>query len=432
MSVLPLPATARYRLAVNRVAALVPFGIAFAGIAVVVWAVHRQIVGMPTGSGWIDTYAYLDAVGKLFHSPVHLYDAARSQLTSAAAQRAFLYPPSALIPFLPLGLVQSAFGIATAASIWVIVDATALMVAVLLFSRQAHLGRWWTALVLLLACACSPTLLEIGSGQVNGVLLLLVALACRESGSRREALWLGLAVALKPVAPLLLLVPLCRRRYRNTLLAAGIAVGLNIVMLPLVGFGNEWFYVTTFLPFLGSHVVSDLNNLSPSNALQILLGGRPIAPSNPVVLGSLHAATLAALLGSAERLVIAGLALLAMFRTRSDLTAVAIALAVVPLMAATAWGHYYVLLLPLAVFEVARLNWHRRLYFFAMVLLLGISARSGGLWLPKIQSAMSAGAVLSMIHSLLFIAFCWVGVATVVLINIRRKANAVPYLEDAA
>jgi hypothetical protein len=121
-----------------------------------------------------------------------------------------------------------------------------------------------------------------------------------------------------------------------------------------------------------------------------------------------------------------------MFRTRSDLSAVAIALAVVPLMAATAWGHYYVLLLPLTVFEVARLNWHRRLYFFAMVSLLGISARSGGLWLPKIQGVMSAGAVLSMIHSLLFIAFCWTGVATVVLINIRRKANAVSHLQDAA
>ena len=432
MSILVLPDAARHRAAAGVGAALAPFAIGLLAVAVVVWAVHRQIVGMPTGSGWIDTYAYLDAVGKLFHSPAHLYDAARSQLTAVAAQRAFLYPPSALIPFVVLEPIQTAFGTAAAASVWVIADGAALIMAVLLLCRSARLGRWNTSLVLLLACGSAPTLLEIGSGQVNGLLLLLVALAIRDAGSRREALWLGLAIALKPVAPLLLLVPLCRGRYQNTLVAAAIAAGLNILMLPLVGFANEWFYLTVFLPFLSSHVVSDLNNLSPSNALQVLIGGRLISPSDPVAITSVDGAALAGLLGTLVRFTVAGLAAVAMRRARTDSVAIAIALAVAPLIAATAWGHYYILLLPLLIVELAVLQWRSRLYFLGLAFFLAFSSRSGGLWLPRIQGGMSLGTLLSLLHSLIFVAACWGGVIAVVYTTVRREREGAVHLEEAA
>lgn len=285
---------------------------------------------LPRGHGWLDTYAYARSAADFVVHPGHLYDAAVPQLHSTAPQNAFIYPPSALIPFLAMVPLTRALGVAWSAEVWSWVDMVSLLAALTLIARQVGLGAERTGWVLVALMLSLPVLSEVDSGQVEGVVLLLLALSWRAWPRTSSGVLLGVALALKPVAPWLLLLPVAMRRPRVSLVAAATLVALNMPFLPLLGAGATDFYFLHFLPYMGTHVFHDVANLSVAGELQTWLG----AAVGDVVLWTLRCA---ALLLVARELVV---------RRHPPLVLFAMALAAVPLLAPTAWAHYYVFVLP--------------------------------------------------------------------------------------
>jgi alpha-1,2-mannosyltransferase len=302
---------------------------------------------LPHGGGWVDTFAYARGASDFLLHPSHLYDAAVPQLHSPTPQNAFIYPPSGLIPFLPLVPVTRALGVAWTAELWSWIDMVALLAALALIARQLGAGVERTAWVLVGLMLCLPVLSDVDSGQVEGVILLLLALSWRAWPRPSSGVLLGAALALKPVAPWLLLLPLLMRRPRVTVTAVATLLLLNLPFLPFLGTGPASFYFFHFLPYMGTHVMQDAANLSVADVLQTWLGGVPMSHSARSPVSPLHSVLLvdvvlwtvrgAALLLLARELVL---------RRHAPLVLFAMALALVPLLGGTVWAHYYVFVLP--------------------------------------------------------------------------------------
>ncbi|HXA28515.1 MAG TPA: glycosyltransferase family 87 protein [Candidatus Angelobacter sp.] len=302
---------------------------------------------LPYGHGWLDTYVYARGATDFLVHPSHLYDAAMPQLHSASAQNAFIYPPSALIPFLPLVPLTRGLGVAWTAELWSWIDMVSLLAALVLIARQLGIGAERTAWILAGLMLCLPVLSDVDSGQVEGVILLLLTLSWRAFPRPSSGVLLGAALALKPVAPLLLLLPLAMRRPRVTLVAVGTLLLLNVPFLPFLGAGPTSFYFLHFLPYMGTHVMQDVANLSVANLLQTWLGGIPMIPADPTSVSPLHSVLLVDVVLWTLR--VAALLLLArelLLRRQPPLVLFAMALAMVPLLAPIAWAHYYVFVLP--------------------------------------------------------------------------------------
>jgi alpha-1,2-mannosyltransferase len=97
-----------------------------------------------------------------------LYD---MSFTEAGPLGLFLYPPPAVLPFLPLALIPKA----AAAAVWVLVDIVAFVAAVALLPVAPRTR----ATVLLLASVSWPVVFSIKVGQVGPVLLLAYAAGWR-------------------------------------------------------------------------------------------------------------------------------------------------------------------------------------------------------------------------------------------------------------
>jgi arabinofuranan 3-O-arabinosyltransferase len=376
-----------------------------ASAVVVVAAVGHRAVTMPSGNGWVDAFAYLDGAGALFHQPSALYSAAQQQLSVQAAERAYIYPPAGLLPFLPLVPIADHAGIRTAAAIWLMIDTAALITATVIIGRRLHLEAALTAGMVLLIVISAPLLSEIGAVQVNGVVLLCIALAWRDLASRRmvrAGMWMGLAVAIKPVVPLLLLLPLLRRQWRTAAAAVAIAVGLNVLLVPVIGLDAAGVYVTRVLPFLASHVTESVDNLSPQSILDVAIGGQPYYPAHHAPLSPLHLLGVATVLALALRATAVILWAVAVRRTDDDGLGLALTAALVPVVTATVWAHYYLYLVPLFLWAVARTRGTRRALLVGAVALFAVNGRLGGFWMPDIEVSHSLGNLFFFIHGLAF------------------------------
>jgi len=310
-----------------------------------------EVVGhrfhLPRSGSWVDTYVYARSASGFVSDPGGLYDAATRQLHSASAQNAFIYPPSALLPFLPLVPVTRTLGVAWTAEIWTWIDGVALLAALVLLAHRLGMGAERTAWVLAGLMLTLPVLSEIDSGQVEGVILLMLVLSWRAWPHTSSGILLGGALALKPVAPWLLLVPLAMRRPRVTVAAVATLTVLNLPFVPLVGAQGMSFYLLHFLPFMGTHVMQDVANVSVANLLQTWLAGVPMMPSDHTAVSPLHSTVAAVLALLALRgAAIAVFARELWLRHQAPLVLFAMALAAVPLLAPTVWAHYDVFLLP--------------------------------------------------------------------------------------
>jgi alpha-1,2-mannosyltransferase len=318
----------------------------FVALLVVTEAVGHRF-HLPHSGSWLDTYVYARGASGFIAHPGALYDAAATQLHSASAQNAFIYPPSALLPFLPMVPVTRMLGVAWTAEIWTWVDCVALLAALVLVARQLGIGAERTAWLLAGLMLTLPVLAEVDSGQIEGVILLLLVLSWRAWPRPSSGVLLGAALALKPVAPWLLLVPLAMRRPRVTVAAVATLLALNVPFLPFIGSSATGFYLLHFLPYIGTHVMRDVANMSVANLLQTWIGGVPMIPAEHASISPLHSlaavdVVLLALRGVAVVLFVRELRL----RRHAPLVLFAMALAAVPLLAPTAWAHYYVFVLP--------------------------------------------------------------------------------------
>jgi alpha-1,2-mannosyltransferase len=302
---------------------------------------------LPSGRGWLDTYVYAHSASDFLAHPSHLYDAAVPQLTNASPRNAFIYPPSALLGFLPLVPLTRTLGVAWTAELWTWLDTAALVVGLTLIARQLSMG-WeragWIIAALMLSL---PVLSEVDSGQVEGVIVLLLALSWRQWPRTSSGVLLGVALAVKPIAPWLLLLPFALRRPRVAVAAVATLVLLNAPFLPFIGGDGLGFYVLHFLPYMAGHVMQDVANLSVANVLQSWLGGVPLVPADHLSLSPLHSILLAdVVLWTLRAVALLLLARELRQRRKPPMVLFAMALAAVPLFAPIAWPHYYVFVLP--------------------------------------------------------------------------------------
>src|SRR5438874_452643 len=139
---------------------------------------------------------------------------------------AFVYPPLAALVSLPLALLAPM----TAAVLWSILNAAALVVALWLVGV-----RDWRCYVALLASL--PVLNTLALGQMNGVLVLVIAFAWRfRDRAVLGGAAAGLAIALKLLAWPLFFWLLFTRRFRAALVSLVTAVTLTLGSWAVIGF----------------------------------------------------------------------------------------------------------------------------------------------------------------------------------------------------
>lgn len=285
------------------------------------------------------------------------YPAARAVLAdhSPYSVVGLVYPP--LLPFilLPLALLPAA----GARMIWFTLSHVFAAAAGVRMWRALG-GGWCAALAIAGAWATSGALFEdLREGQVNSLLLLLVALSLWPMASRalQGPTAMGFAIALKLWPGVMILAELLRCRWRTVARACGMA--LIFVLLP-------WLFVAVFLPGPTAPPRADfwagspgaLNGSLPGVALRLLdrpTRGAPV-PRQWVAAHSVESFRLtrfqvAVSLGMALVLFGAGVAAIAWLDWRGGrsspvplVSAAFIALALVS--APVVWPHYHVLQLP--------------------------------------------------------------------------------------
>src|SRR5205823_3857311 len=148
-----------------------------------------------------------------------------------ALARPFLYPPPAILWFLPLGLLS----MHTAAILWFAFELLCLIGAVVLISRHVLQDRSSTGLLLTVALAALlyGTYLNIRTGQTLFLILLLIALFFRDRDRSMGGVWLALGILVKPFIAIFFLWLLLKKRWRPVLVALctlAAATGLTLVI----------------------------------------------------------------------------------------------------------------------------------------------------------------------------------------------------------
>jgi uncharacterized membrane protein len=260
----------------------------------------------------------------------------------------YIYPPLLAILLVPLTVLPMHH----AAQVWFFLNMGLYGVSLAIISQSLNLGRNNGILPLLaiLAFLFPPALFTLYKGQVNMVILLLLAVTLWLYLSERQVLAgmsLGVASMVKVIPILLLPYFLWRRKYSLCLTAVAAVAAIAIIGLIVVGWGPHRTYLTSVLPSLGQPRPNP-GNQSLGGFFSLLL------VENPYVEGLDHdpllwrAATLAA-----SAAVVAGVVITLWHRrgraARPDLE-FALIVAALPLVTNIAWVDLFVLLiLPYAV-----------------------------------------------------------------------------------
>jgi hypothetical protein len=195
------------------------------------------LVNLPVlGSGHGPDYGVFWTAGRLaLHAPELLYEpealtqAQQALVSYELRLRPWVYPPTALLVFVPLGLLPfwPSFWI------WSLTG-----IAATLSLAKSHLALPWSGLVLLLLAPC--TLYALLQGQVSLLLLpaLIGALATLDRRPVLAGVLFGLALAIKPQTVVLLPLALLVGRHIRALCYAT-ATGLALVVSSGAVFGTD-------------------------------------------------------------------------------------------------------------------------------------------------------------------------------------------------
>lgn len=158
--------------------------------------------------------------------------------TYVGIQLPFIYPPFAAIALSPLALIS--WGVAGVLNFGISVSAIGVT-TYLAARRLWPAGGWYGALVvgtftLPLAVWTEPVRETIGFGQVNSILMVLVAADCLVSRPRwPRGLLVGIAAAIKLTPAVFLLFFLIRKDVRAvvvTAISGAVATGIGFLVLP--------------------------------------------------------------------------------------------------------------------------------------------------------------------------------------------------------
>lgn len=241
----------------------------------VLWSVVQWMTLTPTSLRF-DFVNYFGGAQAAAHG-TDLYADFKRSWGSAAWVVAYIYPPFFAEALAPL----TAFGLLTAARIWLLAVQAAFLGSLMLLLRiHPELSRAGRRLFLIGALAFMPVYLNLKFQQVATVWLLLLTATVWAALRRREGIAgaiIAVAASLK-VTPIFL-IPLFARlgRFRIALLGSGLLAALTAVTI--LGAPGSWQFFTVVLPRIGlgtanwdngsiNGLVSRIVELSPT-----LLGG---------------------------------------------------------------------------------------------------------------------------------------------------------------
>ncbi|MEU1885728.1 glycosyltransferase 87 family protein [Micromonospora sp. WMMD987] len=169
--------------------------------------------------GFFDLKVYYGALHFWVHDHGEIYD-----YLKPGTQYGFTYPPFAALVMLPMAYLPWPVAIAVSVAATVVVSAVLVWWLLDPVARRAGWTRWFTlAVALCLAAAFEPMRETVNFGQVNMLLLFLVAvdlLRLLPAGNRWAGVGIGLATAIKLTPGVFIVYLLVTRRFR----AAGTAV----------------------------------------------------------------------------------------------------------------------------------------------------------------------------------------------------------------
>ncbi|MET7946170.1 glycosyltransferase family 87 protein [Micromonospora sp. NPDC005324] len=307
------------------------------GVVVLAAAVTGFLAVAAVRHGFFDLKVYYGALTWWVHDGGEIYD-----YLKPGTQYGFTYPPFAALVMLPMAylpwtaaIVVSVLAsvVTTTVLIWWLVDPIA---------RRAGWTRWFAlAVALCLAAAFEPMRETVNFGQVNTLLLFLVAvdlLRLLPAGNRWAGVGIGLATAIKLTPGVFIVYLLVTGRWRAALTASGTAAGVSLLAAALFPDASREFWTEALwntgrvgeLAFVSNQslrgVVARLDPEHPSTLLWLLL-----------VLG-----TLALWAWRSRAAVAAG----------DEATGLALTGAVMCLVSPVTWVHHLVWLLPALILLV--------------------------------------------------------------------------------
>ncbi|MGC5029615.1 glycosyltransferase family 87 protein [Micromonospora sp. DT229] len=281
--------------------------------------------------GFFDLQVYRGALIWWAREGGELYDHLRP-----GTQYGFTYPPFAALLMLPMAylpwhaaiVVSVAAGVATSAVlIWWLLDPV---------SRRAGWTRWFAfAVAFCLAAAFEPMRETINFGQVNTLLLFLVAVDLMRllpGGSRWAGIGIGLATAIKLTPGIFIVYLLVTGRIRAAVTAVAAATGATVLAAALFPDASREFWTTALW---NTGRVGELAFVSNQSLRGVVARLDPTNPSTLAWLG-LVAVTVALWVWRSRAAVRAG----------NETAGLALTGAVMCLVSPVTWVHHLVWLLP--------------------------------------------------------------------------------------
>lgn len=250
-----------------------------AGLAVGV-ALFLSVAAMR--HGFFDLQVYYGAIHHWVHDGGEVYDYLRP-----FTQYGFTYPPFAALVMLPMAYVSWTVAIVLSVSASVVVTLVLLWWLVDPISRRVGWTRWFAlAVAFCLAAAYEPMRETVNFGQVNMLLLFLVAvdmLRLLPKGSRWAGTAIGLATAIKLTPGIFIVYLLVTGRWRAAVTAMGAAAGATLLAAALFPDASREFWTEALwntnrvgeLSFVSNQslrgVVARLNPEQPSTVAWLVL-----------------------------------------------------------------------------------------------------------------------------------------------------------------
>lgn len=202
------------------------------GVVLLAVAVAAFLSVAAVRHGFFDLQVYYGALTWWVHDGGELYDYLRP-----FTQYGFTYPPFAALVMLPMAYLPWPAAITVSVVASVVGSAVVIWWLVDPISRRAGWTRWFAlAVALCLAAAYEPMRETINFGQVNMLLLVLVAvdlLRLLPAGNRWAGVGVGLATAIKLTPGVFIVYLLVTGRWRAAFTAMGAAAGATLLAAAL-------------------------------------------------------------------------------------------------------------------------------------------------------------------------------------------------------
>jgi hypothetical protein len=276
------------------------------------------------------------------------------------------HPPLYVSLFLPLSFLPYR----AAASVWALLSIAALVLAGALLARDLGYAPRWGAIGGAAATFAPPLVSDLGHGQMNSILVLLLVLAWRSLREERAvgAIALGAAAAIK-FFPAVVILAILRGDRRTGLRAVAWAAGLSVAAALVMGHIGSWFDAAS--------QVSDVYATRPDNFSVTAVFVRGI--------------------GTAAGMTVVGVAatVFLLVRPRGFWCAVIVALAAWPVV----WPHYLSLAVPWAALAIARSRDGVRIAATGAAAVLVVATLPGPWWTQTVGSRpglwwMAPGAMI--------------------------------------